>query len=89
MILFNIALIQWLSKKQHKIETTLFGTKFVAMKHGMKTLQCFRYRLQMMYVSISGTSFIYGDTLSDIHNTQRPGSTFENINNAVLYPTIW
>ena len=32
------ALIQWLSKKQAMIETSVFGAKFVAMKIGMELL---------------------------------------------------
>jgi hypothetical protein len=32
-------LIDWVSKKQATIETSVFGAKFVAMKHGIETLQ--------------------------------------------------
>ncbi len=33
------AVINWISKKQPKIESSLFGVKFVAMKKGMEKLQ--------------------------------------------------
>ena len=39
LIYMNMDLIQWLSKKQPKIETSVFGVEFVAMKHGMETLR--------------------------------------------------
>ena len=38
LIYINMALIQWLSKKQLTTETSIFGAEFVAMKHGMEKL---------------------------------------------------
>ncbi len=34
----NMALIDWVSKKQATIETSVFGAEFVAMKHGIEKL---------------------------------------------------
>ena len=34
----NMALIDWVSKRQPTIETSVFGAEFVAMKHGTKKL---------------------------------------------------
>ncbi len=31
----NLALIDWVSKKQATIETSVFGAEFVVMEHGM------------------------------------------------------
>ena len=47
-IFLNSTLIQWVSKKQPMIETSVFGAEFVAMKHGMETLHGLRYKLRMM-----------------------------------------
>ncbi|KAL7519518.1 hypothetical protein ACHAWF_000246 [Thalassiosira exigua] len=38
MIFANQGLVQWLSKKQPTVETSVFGVEFVAMKNGM---ECF------------------------------------------------
>jgi hypothetical protein len=65
-----MAPIVWHSKKQAMIETSVFGAEFIAMKQGMEALQCLRYKLQMMGVSVSGPSYIYGDKMFVIHNTQ-------------------
>ncbi len=35
LIFCNMALIDWVSKKQPTIETSVFCAKFIAMKHGM------------------------------------------------------
>jgi hypothetical protein len=33
-----MALIDWVSKKQATIETSVFGAKFITMKHGIEKL---------------------------------------------------
>jgi hypothetical protein len=37
-IFCNMALIDWVSKKQATIETSVFGAEFVPMKHGIEKL---------------------------------------------------
>jgi hypothetical protein len=39
LIFCNMALIDWVSKKQATIETSVYGAKFVAMKHRIEKLQ--------------------------------------------------
>ena len=63
-IFMSTALIQWISKKQPTIETSVFG-----MKHGMETLRGIRYKLRMMGIPIKGPSYIYGENMAVIHNT--------------------
>ena len=84
----NMALIQWLSKKQPTIETSVLGAEFVAIKHGMETLRGLHYKLRMMGVAIEGPSYIYGDNMSVINNTQRPESTLKKKSNSICYHTM-
>eukprot|EP00804_Cyclotella_cryptica_P014744 CCRYP_021054-RA/>CCRYP_021054-RA protein AED:0.43 eAED:0.43 QI:0/0/0/1/0/0/2/0/144 len=74
-----------LSKKQATIETSVFGAEFVALKHGTERLHGLQYKLRMMGVSISGPSYIYGDNMSVIHNTQRPESTLKKKSRSLCY----
>jgi hypothetical protein len=87
-IFLNQALIQWCSKKQPTIETSVFGAEFVAMKHGIETVRGIRYKLRMMGVKISGPTYVYGDNMSVIHNTQRPESTLKKKSNSICYHAI-
>ena len=84
-ILLNSAPIAWMSKKQPTIETSVFGAEFVALKHGLETLRGIRYKLRMMGVPLSGPSYVYGDNMLVIHNTQRPESTLKKKSNAICY----
>ena len=87
-IYINEALVQWLSKKQPTIETSVFGAEFVAMKHGIETMRGIRYKLRMMGVRLTGPTYVYGDNMSVIHNTQRPESTLKKKSNSICYHAI-
>ena len=87
-VFLNSSPIAWLSKKQATIETAVFGAEFVAMKIGMEAVRGIRYKLRMMGIQISGPTYIYGDNMSVIHNTQRPESVLKKKNNAICYHAI-
>jgi hypothetical protein len=48
LIFCNMALIDWISKKQATIETSGFSAEFIAMKHGSEKVRGLRYKLPMM-----------------------------------------
>ena len=87
-VYLNCALVQWLSKKQATIETSVFGTEFVAMKIGMESLRGLRYKLRMMGVPIWGPLLIYGDNMAVIHNTQQHESTLKKNSNSIAYHAV-
>ena len=51
----------------------------------MEALRGIRYKLRMMGVAISGPTYVYGDNMSVINNTQRPESTLKKKSNAICY----
>ena len=55
------------------------------MTRGMERLRGLRYKLRMMGVEIAGPSYIYGDNMSVIHNTQRPESMLKKKSNSIAY----
>jgi hypothetical protein len=71
-IFCNLASIIWLSKQQATIETSVFGSEFVAMKHVIKMLRGLRYKIRMMGIPLSGPTYIYGDNKSQMTNSSRP-----------------
>ena len=88
LIFCNMSWIDWLSKKQPKIETSVFGADFVVLKHVMEALRSIRCKLQMMGVPLYGCSYVYGDNMSIIHNTQRPESTQRKKPNSIWYHSV-
>jgi hypothetical protein len=88
LIFLNMLLINWLSQKQPTIDSSVFGAEFIAMKLGMEALQGIQYKLRMMGVPIAGPTYIYGDNISVIHNTQQPESTLKKKNLSTYYHTV-
>ncbi len=88
IIFCNLAPIDWLSKQQGTIETSVFGAEFVAMKHGIETLWGLRYNICMIGVPLSGPTYIYGDNKSQVTNSSRPELTLKKKCNSICYHAI-
>ena len=88
LIHVNTVLVQWFSNKHSTVETSVLGAAFVTMKQGKNVLKGLRYKLRMMDISISGSSYINGDNKSVVHNTSRPESVFRKKSNSVCYHEV-
>ena len=60
-IMLNNAHLFWFSKKQSSMETSSFGSEFVAMRQCCKYLKGLQYILRMMGIPVNNPCFIYGD----------------------------
>ena len=83
-----MSLVDWLSKKQHIIETSVFRAECVALKHVMEALRGICYKIRMMGVPLSVFSYVYGDNISVIRNIQQPESTLRNKSNSICYHAV-
>ena len=89
IVKLNEAPVAWSSKRQATIETSVFGSEFVAMKHGMEYVRGLRYKLRMMGVPIDGPAYVFGDNMSVIYNTtSRPESMLKKKSNSVCYHAV-
>ena len=87
LIYVNSTLVQWFSKKQSTVETSVFDAEFVATKQGIDALRGLGYMLRMMGISISGPSYNYGDNKPVVHNASRPESVLRKKCYAICYHT--
>jgi hypothetical protein len=88
LIFCSMALIDWVSKKQATIETSVFGAEFIAMKHGIEKLQGLCYKLHMMGIPLTGPSFIYADNKSQVTNLTVPESLLKKKCNSICYHAV-
>jgi hypothetical protein len=58
------------------------------MKNGIETCIGLRYKLRMMGVTLSGPTFVYGDNMPAVHNTQRPESVLKKKSNSFFYHAV-
>jgi hypothetical protein len=84
-IFCNMALIDWVSKKQATIETSVFGAEFIAMKHGIEKLQGLHYKHCMMGIPLTGPSYIFADSKSQVANSTIPESTLKKKCKSICY----
>ena len=85
LIYLNRSPIVWYSKKQIGIETSAFGSEFIAMKTGVELVKGLRYKLRMMGVPIEGPTNIRCDNMSVVHNVTKPESTLKKKSNSIAY----
>lgn len=85
IVFANMAPIHWLSKKQSAVETSTFGSEFLAMKHCCEYLKGLRYKVRMMGIPLEHCCFVYGDNKSVLYNTTLPDSTLKKKSHSVAY----
>ena len=85
VVFINSAPIFWLSKKQSSLETSSFGSEFVAMRQCCEYLRGLRYKLRMMGIPVDNPCFIFGDNQSVLWNTTIPDSMLKKKTGSVSY----
>jgi hypothetical protein len=85
LIYINRAPIIWFSKRQNTVESSTFGSEFVAMKQAVELVEGLRYKLRMMGVEVDGPTNLFCDNEAVVLNTTRPESTLKKKHNAIAY----
>ena len=85
LVYLNNALIYWSSKKQTTVETSSFGSEFMAMKQATEYVRGLRYKLRSMGVPVEECCYIYGDNQSVLVNSSTPQSQLKKKSNSVAY----
>ncbi len=85
IIMLNNAPLFWFSKKQSSMETSSFGSEFVAMRQCCEYLKGIRYKLKMIGISVNNPCFIFGDNKSVPWNTTVPDSMLKKKTANVSY----
>jgi hypothetical protein len=85
LVYLNCSPIYWSSKKQNSVESSSFGSEFIAMKQCCEYLRGLRYKLRMMGIPCDGPSYIQGDNQSVLANTTIPDSTLKKKSQSIAY----
>ena len=88
VVYLNCAPICWFSKKQSSVESSSFGSEFVAMKQLCEYLRGLRFKLQMMGIPCEGPAYIHGDNKSVLANTSIPDSTLKKKSQSIAYHLV-
>ena len=74
-----------MSKKQNSVETSTFGSEFMAMKYCTEYIRGLRFRLRMMGIPCEDPAFVYGDNKSVLCNTTIPDSARNKKSNSISF----
>jgi hypothetical protein len=85
LVYLNCSLVHWLSKKQTSVESSSFGSEFIAMKQCCEYLRGLRYKLRMMGIPVEGPAYIEGDNQSVLANTTIPDSILKKKSQSIAY----
>ena len=85
IIFLNSAPIYWFSKKQTCVETSSFGSEFIAMKQCCEYIRGLRYKLRMMGIPVEMPTYIFGDNQSVLSNTTIPHSKLNKKSSSIAF----
>ena len=85
VVYLNNSPIYWSSKRQSSIQTSSFGSEFIAMKEGCEYVRGLRYKLRMMGIACDYPTYIYGDNKSVLVNSSVPTSTLKKKSCSIAY----
>ena len=85
LIFLNKALIVWYSKRQNTVETSTFGSEFIAMRTAVEHIEALRYKLRMFGIPLEGPTNVFCDNEAVFKNTTIPESTLKTKHNSICY----
>jgi hypothetical protein len=85
LIFLMNAPIMWYSKRQNTVESSTFGSKFVAARIAVEMIEGLRYKLRMFGIPIDGPTNMFCDNQSVVINATKPESTLKKKHCAVAY----
>lgn len=88
LIYVNNAPIIWFSKRQNTVESSSFGSEFVALRIAVELVEALRYKLRMFGIPIDGPTNIYCDNKSVVTNASIPTSVLNKRHNAICYHKV-
>jgi hypothetical protein len=88
LIFLNKAPIVWFSKRQNTVETSTFGSEFVAMRVAVEMIEGLRYKLRMFGIPIDGPTDILCDNQSVVTSSSIPESVLSKKHNSICYHRV-
>lgn len=88
LIYVNNALIVWFSKRQNTVESSSFGSEFVALRIAVDLIEALIYKLRMFGVTIIEKANVFCDNESVVTNASVPSSMLHKRHNAICYHRV-
>jgi hypothetical protein len=80
--------ISWFSKAQNTVESSTFGSEFIALRICVEMIEALRYKLRMFGIPIEGPANVFCDNKSVVTNSTVPTSTLKKKHNSIAYHRV-
>jgi len=87
IFLMNAPII-WFSKRQNTVESSRFGSEFVAARIACDLIVSLRIKLRMFACPIDGPAIVFCDNQGVVKNASLPESTLSKKHNAINYHVV-
>lgn len=88
IIFVNNMPILWHSKKQSTVESSTFGSEYIALRQATEMIEGLRYKLRTFGVPLDGPAYTFCDNQSVVSNSTRPESPLKKKHCAVAYHRV-
>jgi len=85
LIYLNKAPIIWFSKSLRMVDTSTFGSEFIALKMSTELIKSLCYKLYIMGVPVDGPAKVLVDNNLVVRNSTIPSSTLQKQHKAICY----
>jgi hypothetical protein len=77
--------IMWYSKRPNTVDSSTFGSEFIAMKTAIEQIEALRYKLRMMGIPIVGPANVFCDNEAVFKNSAFSEYTVKMKHNLITY----
>ena len=88
IIFVNNPPIIWYSKRQNKVESSSFGSEFIALWIATEMIERLRYKLRIIGVPINGPADVFCDNKSVFTNVSIPSYVSNKKHNYICYHRV-
>jgi hypothetical protein len=88
IIYLNNAPVDWFSKKQNTVESSTFGSEFVAMRTAIEKVRALRYKLRMFGIPLEEPTYMLGDNKSVIDSASKVEARLHKKHNAICFHAV-
>ena len=81
--------ILWYSKQQNTLESSTFGSEFVALRIAVEMNEALHIKLRMLGIPIDSLTNGFCDNESVVKNVSIPESRQNKKHNAIAYHKVW
>ena len=88
VIFINSAPIIWWSKRQNTVESSTFGSEYVALRIATEQIIALRYKLKMMGIHVEDLADVLCDNEAVAKNSSTPESVLTKEHNAICFHKV-